>query len=378
MRSMVSLMTVASLLLCGAAGAVEGVSPTPAGDDVAPAPGRALKSPEVAEVQARLKALGFAVGPVDGRLGTKTRKAINAYLTQRGLPPTGWIPPDLITEVEGVGGNPVPPAAESRPHSAIVHESLRETDPAKVMVVQRRLKQLGYYTGPVDGVVGSRLTDAIKDYQTAAKTPVTGWIFPDLVIEMEAGLNAAPATPVEEPVPAPVVVRTWSPKDLIGLGLHARAGDLIGRVVDVVVGRDGLVAGVVGAIQGLYGDAAGETLIPWAQVAPSVGRPAVILPLSADQERPLRRQPPPLVLGSDQMLGSGLSGARVRVDGRRWGRVVNPVFSQDGKLARMTVRGSDSDAVVEVPAAGLSLVPEDRAVDLKEAPDLSRFESGAS
>jgi len=207
--------------------------------------------------------------------------------------------------------------------------------------------------------------------------PVTGWIFPDLVAEMAAPLKAEPkAEPAPPPAPSPV--KTWVPKDLVGKTVHARPGDLLGAVVEIVVGRDGMVAGVLTAITDLYGYAKGETLISWAQVAPSVGRPLVILPISADQARPLRRNPPPFHLGPDQMLGSQLIGARAKVKGKTWGEVDGAVFEQSGQLIQLKVHGDDDSGPREIPAADVTLVPADEAVELRDIPVAQRFESDAS
>lgn len=379
MRPIVGLITAASLLVCGVARALDSgaVAPQPGAEDAVRTPSRAVKSPEVAEVQRRLKALGYGVGPVDGRLGPKTQAAINAYLTERGLPAIGWITPDLIAEVEGAAKAPPRQQQPKAAHSTIVHDTLRDTDPAKVMVVQRRLKDLGYYIGAVDGVVGGALSEAIKAYQGSVGMPVTGWIFPDLVAEMAAPPKEE--VPVEAPAPlAPPTAKMWVPGDLVGKTLHARPGDLLGAVADIVVGTDGMVAGVLAAITNSYGSASGRTLIPWADVAPSVGRPLVILPISADQARPLRRKPPPFQLGTDQMLGSRLIGARAMVAGTTWGEVDDAVFEQGGKLTRLKVHGEGDAGPREVPAADVTLVPSDNAVELREVPLVQRFESDAS
>ena len=44
------------------------------------------------------------------------------------------------------------------------------------MSVQRKLTQLGYYHGPIDGIAGSETEQAIRWFQSADKLPVTGRI----------------------------------------------------------------------------------------------------------------------------------------------------------------------------------------------------------
>jgi Putative peptidoglycan binding domain len=45
-----------------------------------------------------------------------------------------------------------------------------------VVTVQRALENLGYYRGPIDGVVGPETVKAIRWFQTVDKLPVTGQI----------------------------------------------------------------------------------------------------------------------------------------------------------------------------------------------------------
>ncbi|MGE5503797.1 MAG: peptidoglycan-binding protein [Actinomycetota bacterium] len=320
-------VVAASLLLVVADARAE-ETPSPFG---APAPAAAVasgRSQAVAEVQRRLKALGYPVGPVDGVLGAKTRGAIDLYLGDRGLPAAGWLTPELMAEIEagrpaapasapsepplpqpapapatvsGGEGRGMPVARTPRPRSGgIVNPRLRDTDPAQVMVVQRGLAERGHYHGPIDGVVGPELTAAIKDYEAAAGRPVTGWIFPDLVAELGAPAKAPEPAPEPTPAPAAEPAPTVQPKDLIGKSVHARAGDLLGRISQVVVDPSGAMVGVVVGITSLYGRNVGETLIPWAQVAPWAGRAAIVLPLTAEQAMALRRDPPPFQPASGQ------------------------------------------------------------------------------
>ena len=49
-------------------------------------------------------------------------------------------------------------------------------DDYTAVAVQRALAQLGYYHGPVDGVVGPQTEKAIRWFQSADRLPVTGEI----------------------------------------------------------------------------------------------------------------------------------------------------------------------------------------------------------
>jgi hypothetical protein len=54
------------------------------------------------------------------------------------------------------------------------------SDPT-VTTVQTQLTQLGYYSGPVDGIFGPTTRDAVATYQIANNLDVTGSLSPDTV-----------------------------------------------------------------------------------------------------------------------------------------------------------------------------------------------------
>ena len=56
-------------------------------------------SEDVRRVQIALSALGFDAGPADGMLGDKTREAIRAFETYRGLDKTGAVNARLAREL---------------------------------------------------------------------------------------------------------------------------------------------------------------------------------------------------------------------------------------------------------------------------------------
>jgi peptidoglycan hydrolase-like protein with peptidoglycan-binding domain len=44
------------------------------------------------------------------------------------------------------------------------------------MAVQQKLARLGYYHGPVDGIMGPQTRQAIRSFQSVKKLPVTGLV----------------------------------------------------------------------------------------------------------------------------------------------------------------------------------------------------------
>ena len=48
-----------------------------------------LRQPAIRQAQARLKAVGFDPGPIDGVMGKPTQRALRGYQNANGLPVTG-------------------------------------------------------------------------------------------------------------------------------------------------------------------------------------------------------------------------------------------------------------------------------------------------
>ena len=75
--------------------------------------------------------------------------------------------------------------------TAPVYDSTPVAD-ATVQAVQTRLAQMGYYSGPIDGVFGPATRDAVAKYQIASQLSVTGSLSPDTLQSL--GLPQATAS----------------------------------------------------------------------------------------------------------------------------------------------------------------------------------------
>ncbi|MBP3721454.1 MAG: peptidoglycan-binding protein, partial [Clostridia bacterium] len=117
----------------------------------------------VRRLQQRLKDLGYYSGAADGSFGDATENAVRAFQRRNGL------------TVDGKAGT----ATLNRLYSAdqaVSSTSLREGDEGQaVRDLQRALKELGYYTGAIDGSYGTSTSDAVRAFQIENHlTPVDG------------------------------------------------------------------------------------------------------------------------------------------------------------------------------------------------------------
>ena len=88
---------------------------TPAAGQSPSNPEPSLTRAQIAAVQSQLAALGYEPGPVDGRLGPRTRAAIDFYQRIAGLEPTGEITAELADSLsdELLRDEPIQPDNES-------------------------------------------------------------------------------------------------------------------------------------------------------------------------------------------------------------------------------------------------------------------------
>lgn len=137
-------------------------------------------NPRVEEIQNILKYDGFKPGPVDGRMGTKTRMAIRKFQKSKGLKVTGRI--DSITwsalNKKQESRKPIS-SMISKIHlpSTEVGESERKLDiqdeiishrlksKDRIKKIQQALKNTGFYKGEIDGKIGPKTKIAIKAFQ---------------------------------------------------------------------------------------------------------------------------------------------------------------------------------------------------------------------
>lgn len=92
---------------------------------------------------------------------------------------------EAVDEVDGVPAaqppEPVSPTEEAQPPSSESSDDAPSQSPrGDVVWIQQRLRELGYYPGPVDGQVGKATRDAIRAYQSDQQLPQDGAATPAL------------------------------------------------------------------------------------------------------------------------------------------------------------------------------------------------------
>lgn len=117
---------------------------------------------DVAAAQQRLKDRNYYSGTVDGVIGPNTAAALRAFQRDQRLSVTGKLDSQTVRALMNETGTAVT-RAPSRPASAM-----------DIRSAQRELKERGYYSGPVDGVIGAATENALRAYQRDRGLKVTG------------------------------------------------------------------------------------------------------------------------------------------------------------------------------------------------------------
>lgn len=112
----------------------------------------------VEAVQNRLQNSGAYAGPVDGVWGPDSQAALERFQSAHQLQPTGTVNEVTAT---ALGLNPNDLLTSQQP-AMVPATNLR---PAAVRAMQDRLRRLGYYNGPDDGVWGPGTQAAVQRFQ---------------------------------------------------------------------------------------------------------------------------------------------------------------------------------------------------------------------
>jgi peptidoglycan hydrolase-like protein with peptidoglycan-binding domain len=154
-------------------------------------------SPSVREGQERLQQLGFYSGPIDGLNGPDTGAATASFQRSRGMAVTGQLDPTTIGALRAAASGPAPAGPPPAPAN----------DAAELQDIQGRLRQLGFYRGPVDGVWGPSTQAALERFQSLRGLDVTGQPTRATVAALGLGPDArsARAANFAEPLDPPVI-----------------------------------------------------------------------------------------------------------------------------------------------------------------------------
>lgn len=126
---------------------------------------------DIRAIQARLRELGFYDGAADGIWGPGTQAALERFQRTRALPP-GEVTSDTIIAMHLNLDDFYPQRAFGEVQGG------DRLSPEMVRSMQRRLREMGFYFGPIDGEWGASTHTALKQFQRARGIEPTGDLTP--------------------------------------------------------------------------------------------------------------------------------------------------------------------------------------------------------
>lgn len=145
----------------------------------------------VSALQRRLADLGYYNGPISGYYGELTEAAVSDFQESQGLTVDGVVGSGTWNALNGAGSG-----GSSIDDGLLL---LGDVGP-EVSAVQRRLIDLGYYQGGIDGVYGQATEAAVAAFQRSAG------LNPDGIVGGNTRIALNQANPANPPATAPPVV----------------------------------------------------------------------------------------------------------------------------------------------------------------------------
>jgi len=138
-------------------------------------------NPIVEEVQITLKGLGYNPGNTDGRMDKETRDAIKEFQESIGIKNTGYIDEITLSQIDEVRRKGMASSIKQATGSIEVRSAYSEkgSELSKdfkptTKEIQIALKNAGFDPGAIDGKLGPKTKQAIKEFQRAKGLKVDG------------------------------------------------------------------------------------------------------------------------------------------------------------------------------------------------------------
>ncbi len=132
--------------------------------------------PEIVQIQQALRQKGLYAGKINGLVGTATRQAMAAYCEKHAIIACKNEKQAILEHIRSA----------KQIGAATNHSALQTSVISKktIRLIQIGLSELGYDPGPVDGSVGERTKDAVRDFQRDRSLKPTGSISRELLSEL--------------------------------------------------------------------------------------------------------------------------------------------------------------------------------------------------
>lgn len=176
----------------------------------------------VTKLQTRLQALGFYSGALDGQYGQGTATAVKLFQSQHGLTADGLAGTETLNALYSDAAETYIPTPTPSPTPSMLSKGDKGD---AVRALQQRLKDLGYYSGNVDGDFGGGTQEAVRLFQSQNGLDVDGVSGgATLAAVFASDAPTVSVTPTPDPASLPILVNKdhpitedYRPQDLVDL-----------------------------------------------------------------------------------------------------------------------------------------------------------------
>ena len=134
-------------------------------------------------LQVVLKNYGYYTDKVDGDFGPASKKALKEFQSSNNLVSDGILGKNTCKTLNN-RSNVVKKTLNA---TNSINTNFQKTKSTEILNVQRRLSELGFYSGEIDGINGSRTKIAVKNFQSKAGLIPDGIIGPKTLSALDKG-----------------------------------------------------------------------------------------------------------------------------------------------------------------------------------------------
>lgn len=172
---------------------------------------RGMESTAVSELQQALLDLGYYSGTVDGQYGDGTVEAVTLFQSQHGLDADGIAGEATLALLYSTSAETFVATPTPSPTPSVIKKG---EDSDRVLAVQQRLQELGYYDGVLDGQFGGGTEEAVRLFQKQNDLDVDGVIGSQTLAAInDENASMITITPTPNPSTLPLLVNADHPLD---------------------------------------------------------------------------------------------------------------------------------------------------------------------
>ena len=134
-------------------------------------------------LQVVLKNYGYYTAKIDGDFGPASKKALKEFQSSNNLVSDGILGKNTCKKLNNKA-NVVKKSVNTAKSINTISQITKSTE---ILNVQRRLSELGFYTGEIDGINGTRTKLAVQNFQSKAGLTPDGIIGPKTLSALEKG-----------------------------------------------------------------------------------------------------------------------------------------------------------------------------------------------